>query len=72
MTDKIVDLTTDHLPSMRDEIATLGKRIEAGFSATQKENEHGFDDMRRRLTRVEHCTFRLKRIETNTAARSID
>ena len=67
MTDKIENLTTEHLRSMRDEIATLGNRIDAGFAAMQKENEQGFDDMRRRLTRVEHSILGLKRDETDTA-----
>ena len=68
MTDKIESLTTEHLRSMRDDIATLGNRIDAGFATVRKENEEGFDDLRRRLTRVEHSILGLKRDETDTAA----
>ncbi len=72
MTDKIENLNTEHLRSMRDEMASLDNRIDAGFAAMRKENEEGFDDIRRRLTRVEHSILGLKRDETDTAVRSID
>ena len=38
MTDKIESLTTEHLRLMRDDIATLGNRIDAGFATVRKEN----------------------------------
>ena len=72
MTDKIESLTTEHLRSMRDDIATLGNRIDAGFATVRKENEEGFDDLRRRLTRVEHSILGLKRDETDQLTANVE
>ena len=57
MTDKITPLTTEHLRIMRDDVAALGKRMDAGFT-----------DIKKRLSRVEQTMIGLKRDEAETAA----
>ncbi len=57
MTKKITPLTTEHLRIMRDDIAALGKRMDAGFT-----------DIKKRLSRVEQTMIGLKRDEAETAA----
>ena len=56
MTDKIAPLTTEHLRIMRDDVAALGKRMDAGFT-----------DIKKRLSRVEQAMIGLKRDEAETA-----
>ena len=56
MTDKITPLTTEHLRIMRDDVAALGKRMDAGFT-----------DIKKRLSRVEQAMIGLKRDEAETA-----
>ena len=56
MTDSVTPLTTEHLRLMREQLHLM-----------RKENTEGFDDMRRRLTRVEHSILGLKRDETDAA-----
>ena len=57
MPEKIVPLTTEHLRIMREDIAGLGRKMESGF-----------DDLKKRLARVEQTIIGLKRDETETAA----
>lgn len=57
MPEKIGPLTTEHLRIMREDIAGLGRKMESGF-----------DDMKKRLARVEQTIIGLKRDETETAA----
>lgn len=57
MPEKIGPLTTEHLRIMREDIAGLGRKMESGF-----------DDLKKRLARVEQTIIGLKRDETETAA----
>ena len=57
MPEKIGPLTTEHLRIMREDIAGLGRKMESGF-----------DDMKKRLARVEQTIIGLKRDETETAS----
>ena len=57
MPEKIAPLTTEHLRIMREDIAGLGRKMDSGF-----------EDMKKRLARVEQTIIGLKRDETETAA----
>ena len=64
MPEKIVPLTTEHLPIMREDFAGLGRNI----ADIGRKMESGFDDLKKRLARVEQTIIGLKRDETETAA----
>ena len=60
---EIIPLTTEHLRILRDDIST----VRADVTALRGEVKSGFDDMRKRLGRVEQSILGLKRDEVATA-----
>ena len=67
MTDNVSPLTTEHLRIMRDDIAAFRSAVDTRLDGVEKGIQGGFDDIRRRLTRVEHSVLGLKRDETDAA-----
>ena len=67
MTDNVTPLTTEHLRIMRDDIAAFRSAVDTRLDGVEKGIQSGFDDIRRRLTRVEHSVLGLKRDETDAA-----
>ncbi len=67
MADNISPLTTEHLRIMRGDIAAFRSAVDARLDGVDKGIQSGFDDIRRRLTRVEHSVLGLKRDETDAA-----
>lgn len=67
MTDNISPLTTAHLRIMRGDIASFRGAVETRLDGVEKGIQSGFDDIRRRLTRVEQSLLGLKRDETEAA-----
>ena len=67
MTDKVAPLTTEHLGIMREDIAAFRSAVDTRLDDVEKGIQIGFDDIHRRLTRVEHSVLGLKRDETDAA-----
>ena len=67
MSDNVAELTIEHLRLMREEMTLMRKEIADFRTEMRQEMTTGFDDMRRRLTRVEHSILGLKRDETDAA-----
>ena len=67
MTDNVSPLTSEHVRIMRDDIAAFRSAVDTRLDGVEKGIQGGFDDIRRRLTRVEHSVLGLKRDETDAA-----